>query len=336
MPDVYKLQQYRGGWAICLYRDGQRISRVRLSATGRAAAQREFNALVAEVARPQVLNVRALWELYREDRAGRPIAEDMEFTGRAILPHFGDMMPEAVEIRHCRAYTAARRAKGRHDGAIWTELGHLRTVMVWAVAHQHISKAPSIERPAKPAPKDYYLTKDQIASCHEAAALPHVRLFLILAMATAGRKQALFDLTWDRVDFAAGKIDLRVYDEDRPTKRRAEVPMNAQLRAALMEAREGALSEYVIEWAGRKVGSVRTALDRIAAKVGLEKLTPHMLRHSAAVWMAMDGVAMQKISQFLGHSDTRITERVYARYRPEHLTDAAEALTIPMRMRVVR
>jgi integrase len=334
VPDVYKLQQYRGGWAICLYRDGSRVSRVRLSAQGRAAAKREFDALVAAVAKPEVMNVRSLWELYRSDRAGRPIAEDMEFTGRAILPHFGDLMPDEIEIRHCRDYTAARRAKGRHDGTIWTELGHLRTVMVWSVKHRHIERAPAIERPAKPPPKDYYLTRDDLAACLEAAALPHVRLFLILAMATAGRKQALLDLTWDRVDFTAGKINLRV-DEDRQMKRRAEVPMNGQVRAALLEAKEGALTDHVIEWAGRPVGSLRTALARIAERTGLEKLTPHMLRHSAAVWMVMDGIPMQKISQFLGHGDTRITERVYARYRPEHLKDAAETLVIPMRLRRV-
>ena len=37
-------------------------------------------------------------------------------------------------------------------------------------------------------------------------------------------------------------------------------------------------------------------------------------------------VPMQKISQFLGHTSTRVTERTYARYSPSFMKDAAEAL----------
>ena len=39
--------------------------------------------------------------------------------------------------------------------------------------------------------------------------------------------------------------------------------------------------------------------------------------------MAEAGVPMAKIAQYMGHSDSRITERVYARFAPEHLKDAA-------------
>jgi integrase len=51
-----------------------------------------------------------------------------------------------------------------------------------------------------------------------------------------------------------------------------------------------------------------------------------MLRHSAAVHMAEEGVPMSEISQYLGHSDTRITEQIYARFSPDYLRRAAAAL----------
>jgi integrase len=51
-----------------------------------------------------------------------------------------------------------------------------------------------------------------------------------------------------------------------------------------------------------------------------------MLRHSAAVWMAEQAVPMTQIAQFLGHTDSRITERVYARFAPQFLSTAADAL----------
>ena len=51
--------------------------------------------------------------------------------------------------------------------------------------------------------------------------------------------------------------------------------------------------------------------------------------------MAVAGVPMVRISQYLGHSNTSITERTYARFAPDPLADAAAALEIG-HLRVVR
>jgi integrase len=53
-----------------------------------------------------------------------------------------------------------------------------------------------------------------------------------------------------------------------------------------------------------------------------------MLRHTAAVWMAEGGTPMSEIAQYLGHSTTLVTEKVYARYSPEYLKKAAAQLEI--------
>jgi len=37
---------------------------------------------------------------------------------------------------------------------------------------------------------------------------------------------------------------------------------------------------------------------------------------------------MDRIAQYLGHSDSRITERVYARFAPDHLRDEADILDL--------
>ncbi|WP_074785402.1 tyrosine-type recombinase/integrase [Roseovarius tolerans] len=55
-------------------------------------------------------------------------------------------------------------------------------------------------------------------------------------------------------------------------------------------------------------------------------VSPHVLRHTAAVHMAEACVTMDEIAQYLGHSDSRITASIYARYSPEHLRKAASAL----------
>lgn len=139
---------------------------------------------------------------------------------------------------------------------------------------------------------------------------------------------AILDLTWDRVDFAAGTIQLRDKEKAATNKGRATVPMNKTSRAALVEAHEGARSRYVIEWAGQKVGSVKKAMQGAGKRAGLPWVTAHVFRHSAATWMAEDGVPMQEIAQYLGHSSSKVTERVYARFSPSYLRKAADSLEI--------
>jgi len=325
--DQYRLQRFRDGWACAVYRDGVRISRRRLVATDEVAAIREIDALIAEDRRPPTPVVSWLWEEYRRDRAGRPIDETMSHTGKAILPHFGAIEAGSITKADCEAYVAKRRTAGRSDGAIWTELGHLRTVLQWACKRRIIEHAPPIERPKKPAPKDHHLTREQFGRLLASMPAAHARLFLVLAVTTAGRKEALLGLTWDRVDFERGLVILADQMAERRMKGRATVPMNATLRAALSEAKERARTPYVIEWAGDRVGSVRTALTKASELARISPtVTPHVLRHTAAVWMAESGVPMPQIAQYLGHADSRVTERVYARFSPTYLRGAADAL----------
>lgn len=270
----------------------------------------------------------ALWQAYIEDRAGRRIAENMGFSGKAILPVFGALRPGDITVKIVRAYVAKRAAAGRQNGTIVTELNHLRIVLSWAKKSGLIADVPAIEMPSRPPPKDRHLSREEAARLLAASETPHLRLFIILAISTAGRAGALFDLTWDRVDFERGLIYLGARHALRPQKGRAIVPMSQQARAALSEARQGAMTEYVLEWGGTRIASVRTALAKAADRAGIAGVSPHVLRHTAACWMAEDGIPMEEIARVLGHSDSRITAQVYARYSPEYLRGATRSLTI--------
>lgn len=112
----------------------------------------------------------------------------------------------------------------------------------------------------------------------------------------------------------------------RPGKERATPPVNETRRAALVAAREAAISDPVVEWAGGRVGSIKKGVAAAAKKAGLEGVSPHVLRHTAAVHMAEAGRPMAEIAQMLGHSDSRTTERIHARSSPGYLCGAASAL----------
>ncbi|RMC33730.1 site-specific integrase [Paracoccus alkanivorans] len=325
MPEI-TIGKLRGGYCVSWREDGKR-RRYQLEARTRKEAEAEALDVYRQYTMPTTgRTVADLWQCYLDEREGRPIAQTMKYTGRAIMPHFGSLRPDQITSEHCRDYQRIRRKAGIKTGSIWTELGHLRSCLNWAAEIAHlIDYAPYIERPQKPAPKDRYLTHDEIDRLIGAATEPHIKLAILLMLSTAGRVSAILQLEWGRVDLDRGQIDLRI-DSDGPRKGRAVVPINAGLRAALQEARKSALSDHVVEWSGSPVKSIRRGFMATVERAGLAGVSPHVLRHTAAVHMAEAGVPMSKISQFLGHSNTSITERTYARFAPDHLMEAANVL----------
>ncbi|AEP08937.1 tyrosine-type recombinase/integrase [Micavibrio aeruginosavorus] len=266
-----------------------------------------------------------IFAAYQDDRQGRASHEGLKYVWKNIKPYFGNLTPEQVDRGLCRDYRAFRNKAGISDGTIHRELGMLRAALRW---HDPNTKAV-VELPSKPAPKDRYLTRDEYRALLDAAETNHIRLFIVIALATAARAGAILDMTWDQVDFDRGLIRLSKGKESR-LKGRATVPMTALARDALAQAYEARETDWVIEWAGKNVASIKTGFRLTVRRAGLDGVTPHVLRHTAAVWMAEAGIPMSEIAQYLGHTSTMVTERVYARYSPDYLRGAASALEVQM------
>jgi integrase len=315
-----KLKQYRGTWCA-VWRESGATRRASLRTQDHAEAHRRLIEWQEAGKRRCGGTVGEIVDLYLVDRKDKASAGTMKYSWQALAPLFGHLLPAQVTRPLTRAYAQHRRRAGKSDSTIVRELGFLRTALRW-----HDRSTPAVvEVPASPPPRTYHLKPAEWQSFLAATeSQPHLYLFAVLAHSTAGRASAILQLTWDRVDLVRGLIDLG--QADSTLKGRAIVPINKTLRAALEAAKPAALSEYVVEWAGRPVASVKKAFARAAVATGLPDLTPHVLRHTAAVRMAEAGIEMPAIAQYLGHSSTRVTERVYARYSPDYLRRAAAAL----------
>lgn len=326
MPDI-SIGRLRGGFCVYWYDAAGKRQRHQLKAQSRKEAEgeavdvyrkRTFNAAGSNIAR--------CWGAYRDSLGGRPTGKTIAYTGVAVLKFFGHLRPDHVTEQHCHDYHDLRTQRdGCSAGTVHTELGHLRSALRYAAKTRLIDYAPHIWRPSKPTPKERFLTHGEITQLIDATAAPHVRLAIILMLGTAGRVGAILDLEWDRVDFERGVINLRLPDST-TRKGRAVVPMNGMTRAALATAKDAALTDYVIEYGGDRVKNIRKGFHNACTRAGLTDVTIHTLRHSAAVHMVSAGVAMEKVSQYLGHSNVQITAHVYARYAPSHMQDAADVL----------
>ena len=331
MGSQYALGRLKGRYVVAWWENGRR-RRYRLSkGISRDDAQRELVQFVKSrdrLAAREAKTVAELFAAYLKDRQidGKSI-EKQRHSWKALVRVFGHLSPSDIDKASCRHFSSGREGAGRSLGTVWTDLSVLRAAINWARKSGLISLAPFIWLPMPPKPKDRHLSREEAEHLIASCVSPHLTLFVLLALCTAGRASALLELEWERVDFTRRLIDLRTAEQSR-IKRRAIVPMNDTLQSFLEEAHKARQTGYVIEWDGQKVRSIKKAFARAAKKCGWSDVTPHTLRHTSAVWMAEAGVPMTVIAQYLGHSDSRITERIYARYSPGYLRKASDALEI--------
>lgn len=327
MSDM-RAKLYRGTYYAVWSDDAGSTQRRSLRTVDREEAERRLIDLRVAMAAPVGATTGAIVQAYLDEKKGR-IADHQRLVNgwKQAKPTFHHLRPDQITREICREYAEARRQQGTElrgratgDATILKEMNIVRQALNWRGVQGAVFEAPSA-----PPPRDRHLTKAEFQKLLDGCGMAHVRLFMVLALSTAGRKSAILQLTWDRVDFDRKQIRLAVVGE-KNRKGRALVPMTERLHAELLIAKDAALSPYVVEYAGGQVLNIKKGFASAVARAGLGDITPHDLRHSAAVWMAESGVRMDEIAQFLGHSDPRITYRVYARFSPDYLRKAASAL----------
>jgi integrase len=315
-----RLVWFREKWHAYERVDG-RPKRTSLGTTSREIAARRLIDL-EQTKQRKATTAAEMHDVYLEERGSRLASQEtLHFAWKRLSPVFGHLRPDQITRALTRAYAAKEGRRGISDGSIRRDLGVLS-----AILRYNDKNSPAvIDFPPAPPPRSRYLTREQYRTLRDAAArTPHLHLFVILAYTTAGRSSAILELTWDRIDYARGEIQLGL--GERRSKGRASVPMHESAREALEPAHRAALTDYAIEYGSKPVRSVKRAFARAAARAGIPWCTPHVLRHTAAVHMAESGVPMAEIAQYLGHSSESVTYRVYARFSPSYLRRAASAL----------
>jgi len=321
-----RVAAYRGKWVAVAWIAGKRhrFSLGNLDATEatRPIAERACGKLAGELSRPVSDNVQDIMTAYLDDTRAID-KERLKNAWKQAKWIFADLTPDQIDRSLCRTYVARRTAEGAAIGTIRKEMTVVRAGLNWA----DLKNRAVWELPSPPPPRDRWLSHAEFGRLLAAAeGTPHLHLFLHLAIATAGRQEAILTLSWTQVRWDRNEIWLGYKPNG---KQRATVPMTATLRDELEKAHKlrGA-SGRVIELDGEAIASVRKSFDTAVRRAGLTNVHRHDIRHTAAVWMAGAGVPLEKISEYLGHSDIGVTKRVYARFQPEHLTDAAAAVNL--------
>lgn len=317
----YRIVSHRGKLSLAYNDDERGRVRIALGTNDRGLAEARAREIWRQRTTAPSERVADLWPVYVADRLREVSRKDrFDSLWKALDPYFGHRLGKAITRDDCRSYFAARKKAGKSNSTAKTELEFLRACLRF----HYGADAPKLWTPPESKPRDRWLTPEERAKLLDNIDAPHVKLFVILALTTGARMSAILDLTWDRVDLDVGTVDLNPAGREITNKRRTTVKLNSRALSALEEAKPAALTDYVIEYGGERVNSIRKAIRSAAARSGVP-CSPHVFRHTSGVMMANADVPMEKIAQRLG-TTVRIAEKHYARYSPSFQQDAAAAL----------
>jgi len=149
------------------------------------------------------------------------------------------------------------------------------------------------------------------------------RAILELLYATGLRVSELTALVHGDFDFERGLLSCRGKGSKQrfiPIGRSALFWIQKYERVRNTFMKGGSVKAFFVQVSGRSLTrhNIWQILRRYTTKLGLEKVSPHTLRHSFATHLIQNGADSRSVQAFLGHSDLATTQ-IYTHLSNEHL-----------------
>jgi integrase len=186
---------------------------------------------------------------------------------------------------------------------------------------------PDVVLPAKAAPRERWLTREEARRLRRAAMpWPHLYRFIVIGLMTGSRSGAIRSLQWNWIDFEAGLMLRRAPGEaEDALKRTPPVRMARRLTRLLRlwKRRDGNLCRYVVHYNGKPVARFEKTWAMACERAGLDGVTPHTLRHTRATWLMLDGVDLWEAAGHLGMTP-QMLQSVYGKHSADYQKRASE------------
>ncbi len=272
------------------------------------------------------LTVAAALDQYDREHVDKRVVDKQRArqAQRYLTEFFGDTPLTAIGIPECRTYTEARTGGKINGGAVSASSARRELVTLRAAAHHALrwkriamNEMPTFELP----PEDddgqaaRWFTKDELDRLLSHAE-GRTRDFVVLAYGWGARRESVAQLEVRQVQLEKGLVNLQKPGQQVTKKRRPIVPIFPSQR----EVVERLISEAGDGWLFGKGYSCYRPFRELCEACGIdeERRNPHMLRHSRATHMLMDGESIYKVARLLGDTVATV-ERVYGHYSPEYL-----------------
>jgi len=242
--------------------------------------------------------------------------------------HFGNKYLFAITTKDIEQFKADRlkdtvAGKPISPSTVNRQMDVLSCIFNKAVAWKKLQSSPmkTIQDLKVPPGRLRFLEKEEIvkllSNCTK-----HLRPIVILALFTGMRRGEIFGLKWEDIDF---KRDIMTLLSTKNGEKR-EVPMNEQVKTALMHVTKHPNTSYVFcNEKGVPVHDIRKSYSTALRKSGITNFRFHDLRHTFASQLVMSGIDLNTVRELLGHKDIAMTLR-YSHLAQSHKQRAVEVL----------
>lgn len=369
MPSPSYLKQHPNGKYYVHWTEGRVGKRVSTGTSEMAAAEVFFATWMMQKQRADDAAAKAadptlaeIWSAYHAGHAAQKVVTARRAASawkKTLEPFFGalrvSVLTQGKIDEYVQKRTTGKLGPAVKPQSVTRELTNLLAAIKFCADRKRKLIDPSLvqrfDLPGQGEPRERWLRTEEIQRLLDAAAerridgrLSRVERFIWLALETAGREQAILDLTWDRVDFEVGVIVLDVPGRRKTKKRRATVPISTALRPILKRAFDERLNKdrfdgLVLDnkhstWTGLQIAAARAGLGESrptpkGRKPRATGISPNVLRHTAATHMARAGVSLWQIAKILGNS-VAMVEKVYAKHVPADTLTAVDKISAGM------
>lgn len=246
-------------------------------------------------------------------------------------PFFENRPLAAITRRDIEAYKASRLERGLSPKSINNHLAVLGRCLRMAYEDELIPNVPVIKFLRVPPQRFDFLLPEESLQLLSDRTEPFWTDLARLALRTGLRRGELMALDWSAVDLANAKVTVRaslvreVIDAPKNNRIR-HVPLTADVVAMLAASRRRAGLVFTRNGtAPLTEGLMSAGLQRLRRRTGLRRFGWHVLRHTFASHLAMEGVPIAVIKELMGHGTLQMTMR-YAHLAPSTLAEAVPAL----------
>lgn len=279
------------------------------------------------------LTVRQALDFYEREHVQHHVVAKRR-AGVAILhlnEHLGDLELRQIDAAVCRRYISKRRQtitdrqRPTSMATIRRELGVLQAAGNYALKCKRVAHkdSPFVELPTVATPKVGALTREELIGVlarAEAEGKQDVWDFIMVLYYTGSRRRVIELLEPSQVDFAARVITQAKAGEKATKKRRPPIPIDAEI-LPILKRRFGNGEKHLF---GKNM--YHHYVNHLkACGFGEGKMHPHVMRHTRATILLMDGVSIYKVAQRLGDT-VATTERTYAHAVVSELADLGRSL----------
>lgn len=261
---------------------------------------------------------------------------------RTIAPVFGTRRITSIRSTDVQAFYDGLDARYAP-----TTVSVIRVVLngVFATAVQDgvIATNPTVGRRTVTAPRrrPVVWTPDQARRFLDAATLDNENLWIVM-LTTGLRIGEALALHWEDVDIdrrralvrrtwrmtGAGRVIVEA-TKTRSSRRTIALPAIA-IMALHRQPRRGALVFTAPDGASLTPSMMRPRLDRLCARYGVPRITPHGLRHTAATVLLHQGIHPKIVAEQLGHASVTMTLDLYSHVDATLKERAADAMDVAL------